>query len=403
LSVSKNRDTSLHLSNEKQALRRFLSLYIFLVVALLSLLSTFYYQSQEELMFSNQRTVLSTYANEQVKQLKILHHYFPSKTNYPRSDKFKSAIYDIERVYIFSTLENEKVNFDKEIYRVGTKIHFVKLLDDYYLGAHYLFTEIDEDKNWERKTILNIIAFGTVALIILGIFGLFFVNLFLRPMKNSIALLDNFIKDTTHELNTPISAILANIEMMDKSVMNEKNIKKLSRINVAAKTVSHLYQDLTYLVLGHQRTVRDEWIDLEALVTARVEYFYLLAEAKSIKFIIDLEPRKVWIDEAKIARVIDNLISNAIKYNKRGGEIRLILKEEHLMISDTGIGIEKEKISAMFDRYSRFNSSEGGFGIGLNIVKSILDEYKLKVEVNSVIKMGTTIKIYLPMGANLDF
>jgi two-component system OmpR family sensor kinase len=354
-------------------------------------------------MFSNQRTVLSTYANEQVKQLKILHHYFPSKTNYPRSDKFKSAIYDIERVYIFSTLENEKVNFDKEIYRAGTKIHFVKLLDDYYLGAHYLFSEIDEDKTWERETILNIIAFGTVALIILGIFGLFFVNLFLRPMKNSIALFDNFIKDTTHELNTPISAILANIEMMDKSVMNEKNIKKLSRINVAAKTVSHLYQDLTYLVLGHQRTVRDEWIDLEALVTARVEYFYLLAEAKSIKFIVDLEPRKVWIDEAKIARVIDNLISNAIKYNKRGGEIRLILKEEHLMISDTGIGIEKEKISAMFDRYSRFNSSEGGFGIGLNIVKSILDEYKLKVEVNSVIKMGTTIKIYLPMGANLDF
>ena len=104
----------------------------------------------------------------------------------------------------------------------------------------------------------------------------------------------------------------------------------------------------------------------------------------------------IWIDEAKIARVIDNLISNAIKYNKRSGEIALVLKEECLMISDTGIGIEKEKISAMFERYSRFNSTEGGFGIGLNIVKSILDEYKLEVEVNSVIKMGTTIKIHLP-------
>lgn len=396
MSVSKNRDISLHRSNEKQALRRFLGLYIFLVVALLSLLSTFYYQSQEKLMFSNQRTILSTYANEQVKKLKILHHYFPAKTEYPRSIHFKSAIYDIERVFIFSTLENENINFDKEVYRVGKKIHFVKLLDDYYLGAHYLFTEIDEDRAWVKETILNIIAFGTVALFILGIFGLFFVNLFLRPMKNSIALLDNFIKDTTHELNTPISAILANIEMMDKSVMAEKNIKKLSRINVAAKTVSHLYQDLTYLVLGHQRSVRDEWIDLEALVIDRVEYFSLLAEAKQINFILDLEPREIWIDGAKIARVVDNLISNAIKYNKRGGEIVFRLREDCFMISDTGIGIEKEKISAMFERYSRFNSSEGGFGIGLNIVKSILDEYSLEVEVNSVIKMGTTIKVQLP-------
>ena len=400
MSVSKNRDISLHRNNEKQALRRFLGLYIFLAVALLSLLSTFYYQSQEELMFSNQRTVLSIYANEQVKKLKILHHYFPNKVEYPRSNNFKSAIYDIERICIFSTLENEKINFDKEIYRVGKKIHFVKLLDDYYLGTHYLFTEIDEDREWVHNTILNIIAFGTVALIVLGIFGLFFVNLFLRPMKNSIAILDNFIKDTTHELNTPISAILANIEMMDTSVMAEKNIKKLSRINVAAKTVSHLYQDLTYLVLGHQLSVRDEWIEIESLILDRVEYFFLLAEAKQIKFILDLEPRKIWIDEAKIARVIDNLISNAIKYNKRGGEISVRLREEYLMISDTGIGIEKEKISAMFDRYSRFNSSEGGFGIGLNIVKSILDEYNLKVEVNSVVKMGTTIKIDLPILKN---
>ena len=215
-------------------------------------------------------------------------------------------------------------------------------------------------------------------------------------MKSSIELLDNFIKDTTHELNTPISAILANVEMMDKEVMSEKNIKKLLRINVAAKTVSHLYQDLTYLVLGHQKSVRDEWVDLKALILARVEYFTLLADAKNIKFILDLEPKEIWIDEAKIARVIDNLISNAIKYNKRSGEIVVVLKEEFLMVSDTGIGIEKDKIAEMFERYRRFNSTEGGFGIGLNIVKSILDEYKLEVEVNSVIKMGTSIKIYLP-------
>ncbi|NEW60580.1 sensor histidine kinase, partial [Sulfurovum sp. bin170] len=111
MSVSKNRDISLLRRNEKLSLYRFLTLYIFLVIVLVSLLSSFYYKSQEDLMFSNERTKLSTYANEQVKHLKILHHYFPTKTEYPRDDRYNSATYDIERVAIFSTLDNSNIDF----------------------------------------------------------------------------------------------------------------------------------------------------------------------------------------------------------------------------------------------------------------------------------------------------
>ncbi len=398
MSALKNRDISLYLNSEKQSLRRFLTLYIFLVLALISLLSVSYYKSQEKLMFSNQRTVLSGYATEQVKRLKILHHYFPTRYKYPRDRRFKSAIYDIERVLIFSTLDNNHVNMDKVIYRAGNKIHFVKTLDDYYLGAMYLILEIDEDRAWFRDTIWNIIALGTIMLIVLAIFGLFFVRLFLKPMKNSIELLDNFIKDTTHELNTPISAILANVEMMDKSIMSEKNIKKLARINIAAKTVSHLYQDLTYLVLGHQRISKDEWIDLKKLILNRVDYFYILSKSKKISFQLDLEDSKLLIDPVKIARMIDNLISNAIKYNKRNGTIQIVLRDEYVLISDTGIGINSDKVNSIFDRYSRFTNSAGGFGIGLNIVKSIADEYNLKITVSSVLGEGTTFRVEFPKG-----
>jgi two-component system OmpR family sensor kinase len=344
-------------------------------------------------MFSNQRTVLSGYATEQVKKLKILHHYFPVKHRYPRDDRFNSAIYDIERVLVFSTLENNSINLDKSIYRTGNKIHFIKYLDDYYLGAMYLIIEIDENRDWHKDTILHIIAIGTVLLIVLAIFGLFFVRLFLKPMKNSIELLDNFIKDTTHELNTPISAILANIEMMDKSIMAKKNLKKLSRIDIAAKTVSHLYQDLTYLVLGHQRSSKDEWIDMRTLILDRVEYFTILAKSKKISFKLKLDNASLFIDPIKIARVIDNLISNAIKYNKRNGTIKIVLKKDHFLVSDTGIGIKPDKINAVFDRYSRFNHSVGGFGIGLNIVKSIIDEYKFRIIVSSNLEEGTTFKV----------
>jgi len=393
LSVSKNKATNLLRSSEKSSLKRFLVLYFILVVMILSLLGTFYYQSKEKLMYSNQRTILSDYAHEQIQELRRLHRDFPQKTEYPRSPEFRSAIYDIERSKIFSTLTNPVLRFDKELYRKNNLIRFMVYLDDYYLGAKYLFIEIDEDKEWYSNVMIEIFTLGTIILIVFAIFGLFFVNLFLRPMKNSMILLDDFIKDTTHELNTPISAILANVEMMDLDIMAEKNRKKLARINIAAKTVSHLYQDLTYLTLDHNRKSNDEWIDLKTLIDDRVEYFAILAGSKKVTFELDLNYSTIFIDGIKIARVIDNLISNAIKYNKRGGNIEITLRKDYFMVKDSGIGIEAEKVDDIFERYTRFNSSEGGFGIGLNIVKSIIEEYSLKISVSSILREGTTIRI----------
>ena len=396
--VSKNKGTSLLRSSEKSSLLRFLALYFILVTMILLLLGNFYYQSQEKLMFSNQRTLLLDYANQQVQALKQLHNDFPHHTIYPRSSKYRSAIYDIEGDKIFSLLKHDDIQFDKEIYRIGNSLQFLKTFDDYYLGAKYLFIEVDEDKTWYKETLSNILAFGTLTLIVLIIFGLFFVSIFLRPMRNSIMLLDDFIKDTTHELNTPISAILANIEMMDTSIMSEKNQKKLSRINIAAKTVSHLYQDLTYLTLSHNRESKDEWIDMKQLIEDRVEYFAILAGSKKITFELDLKDSALFIDGVKIARILDNLISNAIKYNKRHGKILIRLRKNYLYVQDTGIGINSEKVQEIFERYTRFNSSEGGFGIGLNIVKSIIDEYGLQIDVESTLNIGTTIRIDFTKG-----
>jgi two-component system OmpR family sensor kinase len=208
-------------------------------------------------------------------------------------------------------------------------------------------------------------------------------------MRDSIVLLDRFIKDTTHELNTPLSAILANIEMMDTKIMAEKNRKKLARINIASKMVSILYKDLTYLTLEQERQNNDEFINIPELIDERTEYFAILVESKKIKFILDLEEATIFIDRRKFTRVIDNLISNAIKYNNREGSIGIEVKDKSLIVWDTGIGIDKDKIPFMFDRYTRFNHTEGGFGVGLSIVKTILDEYKIEIKITSIKKEGT--------------
>jgi two-component system OmpR family sensor kinase len=360
-----------------------------MVILGLVLLSFFYYESQRQLMLSDKRATLAQYAYIQTKRLKVLHYFFPERTEYPRDPRFKSAIYDIEFNKIFSLNEIERVDFDEEIYVENGYIHFVKGLDTYYLGTRYLVIEVKDDGEWLVQIWKDIALYGAIAFILFLLFGLYLAKLFLKPMRDSIMLLDRFIKDTTHELNTPLSAILANIEMMDTDVMVEKNKKKLDRINIAAKTVSTLYKDLTYLTLEQEKQNEDEVLDIKEIIKDRVEYFDILARSKQIIFQLSLADATIVMDRRKFTRVIDNLISNAIKYNKRNGEIRIVLERNRLTVSDTGIGIAEEKIPFMFDRYLRFNSSEGGFGVGLSIVKKILDEYNIAISVESKEGKGT--------------
>ncbi|KIM04217.1 MAG: histidine kinase [Sulfurovum sp. AS07-7] len=390
----KNRVTNLLLANEKRSLYRFLILYIVMMIGIISLISIYYYQYQKQLMMLNKRVILSDYASEQARKIKSLHFLFPEQNIYPRDSRFVSAIYDLEYQKIFSLLKSNEINFDRELYITkDKKIHFIKSFDDYYLGAKYLILEIDDDELWLHNTWQNIIIYGGFAIFIFSIIGFFLLNLFLSPMKTSLNIMDRFIKYTTHELNTPLSAILTNIEMMDLDAINEDNRKKINRINIAAKTVSVLYNDLTYITLENDIYKSNEKINLKNIIEERVEYFDILARSKEISFTLDLNDSFLVVNKNKFTRVIDNLISNAIKYNKRKGHINIKLFENSFTVEDLGIGIEPDKIRYIFDRYSRFNSSEGGFGIGLSIVKNIIDEYGMQIVVKSKINEGTSITI----------
>lgn len=91
--------------------------------------------------------------------------------------------------------------------------------------------------------------------------------------------------------------------------------------------------------------------------------------------------------------MIDNLINNAIKYNKKGGVISIILKANFLSIADTGCGISKSNLNQIFDRYTRFNTDQGGFGIGLSLVKKICDDNGIKITCKSVENQGSVFKL----------
>ena len=387
--VSKSKATNSLLVSEKKSLLRFLALYMTMIILVFIVLSAYYYQTQEKLMLSHQRATMFKYAYIHTRRLKVLHHYFDERRLYPRDPRFKSAIYDIEYVKIFSLLTKENIHFNEEIYLLDDHIHFIKTLDEYYLGTKYIIIEVKDDGVWKENIWKNILLYGLFSFFLFILFGLYLAKLFLKPMRDSIMLLDSFIKDTTHELNTPLSAILANIEMMNTEVMVEANRKKLNRINIAAKTVSILYKELTYITLEQEKENENEHIDIKKLVLNRVEYFDILAKSKKLEYRLKLDDAMIFMDKRKLTRVIDNLISNAIKYNKRRGIIGITLQEGRLSVWDTGIGIQEDNIPFIFDRFTRFNKSEGGFGVGLSIVKKIVDEYNMHIEVRSKLKEGT--------------
>ena len=380
--------------SETRTLLGFSFLYSFLVLVILGVVSFLYYQFQKDLMLQEKRQILQNYSNDLVYRLKDLHVNIDKNDIYPRDERFESAVYDSDKRKIFSTLKSRNVSLDEVIYLNKDYIHFIKEPESYYLGSKYIVVEILDDKIWFENIKYKMVVYFLLAFAFMLFLGYFISKLFLKPMRDALHLLDRFIKDTTHELNTPVSAIIANIEMIDKNLLDDKLAKKINRIEIGAKTISNIYEDLTFITLNNQIISNNENIDLSTILKQRIDFFNSIANMKKIDFQIYIKEEVfIFCDVKKISKLIDNLISNAIKYNKISGFIRIVLTKNSLIIEDSGKGISKENLEKLFERYSRFDKSVGGFGIGLNIVSLIAKEYDFKIEVTSNIDVGTKVKI----------
>lgn len=380
--------------SETRTLLGFTFLYSFLVLVILGVVSFLYYGFQKDLMLQDKRQILQNYSNDLIFKLKDLHINIDKDNVYPRDERFESAIFDSDKKKIFSTLKSDDVSLNNVIYLSDDYIHFINEPESYYLGSKYIIVEVPDDGIWFEQIRYNIIISFLLAFLFMMILGYFILRQVLKPMRDALHLLDRFIKDTTHELNTPVTAIITNIEMIEKDDLDEKLLKKINRIEIGAKTISNIYEDLTFITLNNQIISNNENINLSIVLTQRIEYFNSLAIMKKINFDLDIQENIfIFCDMKKITKLIDNLISNAIKYNKIGGFIKVNLKDNILSIEDSGKGIAKEHLKSLFERYSRFDKSVGGFGIGLNIVSLIAKEYDLKIDIKSEVSIGTIVEI----------
>jgi len=352
----------------------------------MTLIALLYFQNEKKLYFDLTKTKMQNVVSNISSQI-IFSHMSNKGLNleqFLKTDIYKISFYDENKNVIVGNLK-DKIDFSKKI--IKEKRNFILVDDSTYghLGIYYIaikenlfFKTINTLKN--EIIILFLIIFSILSLI-----GFFLAKLFLKPIKDEREKLNNFIKDTTHELNTPISAILMSAENKDLTK------KQIERIKLSAHKISEIYKDLTYIFLED----REEKIDLKEILLKKVikeqlRYFEALAEKKKITIITDLEDFKYLIDENDFTRLFNNILSNAIKYNKKAGTINISLKNNTLTIKDTGIGIPEDKIKDIFNRYFRATKDSGGFGIGLNIVQNICLSYDIKFDVQSKVKEGTS-------------
>lgn len=236
---------------------------------------------------------------------------------------------------------------------------------------------------------LKVLFCAFASFFIIAFISRFLVKITLKPLESKISTLNAFIKDFTHEINTPLSVILLSIERLEQQYKSLDE-SKFVRMKLAAKTLSQTYSDLIFYTFPDTISNEEEQIVMKALINERLEYFKLFFEQKKLAVSVNLQGEStILANKSKINKMLDNLISNAIKYNKKGGSISVRLNERELSIKDSGCGIDEANLKKIFERYARFNSDQGGFGIGLSLVQAICKEYHIDITCHSKLHEGS--------------
>ena len=313
---------------------------------------------------------------------------------FPRYKKYTTALYTNKYEELFSNLEFEPLSYTEGFYNKDKHYYLIyPLPDKYYFGAKYLLVSTVHTANeiyfFALLTILSI-------LIMLFIFSLLLLKNFSAPFENMNQKLDDFIKDSMHEINTPLSIINLNVDLFSNKFGENKY---LVRIKSATKTLATIYDDMDFLIKQGRVTHKKQNIQVCEFIQNRVDYFQEVAHLKNISIETNIEEHLYYyFSKTKLQRIVDNTISNAIKYSHDNNKIIISLynKEKNIFFSVKDFGVGIKNIDKIFSRYYRENEAKGGFGIGLNIVKDIIDEENVSLKIDSKLMKGTTFLYTFP-------
>jgi len=193
-----------------------------------------------------------------------------------------------------------------------------------------------------------------------------------------------FLRHAIHETNTPLAVIMANIELYELEYGKNDT---LSNIEAATKNIYSIYDDLSFLTKKDQISYPKREISFVEFVQSRLEFFNIVAHQSLLSFNLhdNYSRYSLYINETKLQRIVDNTLTNAIKYTKELEQIHIIISETDnyytLEVSSQSAVIQEP--NKIFEPYYRENSNKEGLGLGLNLVKSICEEESIKILLKS--------------------
>ena len=221
-----------------------------------------------------------------------------------------------------------------------------------------------------------------------------------------------FVSNVSHELRTPLTSVKSYLEALDEGALSEPVAPDFIKVSLdETNRMMRMVTDLLHLSrIDNATTHLDvELINFTAFITFILNRFDKMRgsdEEKKYELVRDYPITSVWIeiDTDKMTQVIDNILNNAIKYSPDGGKITVTMKTTDdqmiLSISDQGLGIPKQDLPRIFDRFYRVDRArsraQGGTGLGLSIAKEIIKQHKGFIWAKSEYGKGSTFTIVLP-------
>jgi signal transduction histidine kinase len=237
----------------------------------------------------------------------------------------------------------------------------------------------------------------------------------LEQQRELDRLKDQFIQNVSHELRTPLGLVQAYAQLLADGDLGELQSGQHEAISVIArrtKMLTKIVDDLTAIWEIEAQRSQSELVDLSELVTNLLIDFQVSVEEAGLTLTVEVQPDlpPVLGDATHLNQMLDNLLANALKFTPAGGEISVSLQREGpelvLAVSDSGVGIPTDQLQRVFERFYQVDGSMsrryGGAGLGLALVKEVVEAHSGRVEIQSIEGEGTSFTVTLPARESLE-
>ena len=364
-------------SLEKKSFYSFLFLYLGSSLVFV-LLSGFWYYSAQKNSLENATYYKLQHLADSISGLIINAHMMGNKLVLPA----------VENGYEYLLIPTIAKKVFKENYfeKDGMKI-LVSSAPQEHLMIEYVLARTDSFHKNLVELQKNVSIIMSIIFFFIVIISWLLAKLFMRPLRQKMLQIEQFVQDISHELNTPITALsMSSKRALQKKVYDEKILRNIS---ISTKQLYSIYRSLAYLNFS-SKDQEPQDLELKPILMQSIEYYAELTMAKSIKIEQNLEDANIKAVESRIELVFSNLISNAIKYSMPDTKICITLEKGRFIIRDEGLGIGADKVKDIFKIYERNSNVAGGFGVGLSIVKEICTSYDIAIKVKSEIGVGSS-------------